>query len=303
MRWLLAILFLLLLGGGTAQAQSCNVTSTDVDFGSVQLLTGASVDVTGTLTIVCSNIGFQTAVACPNIDTGTGGTSGTSRLLTGPSGSTLLFNLYSDAARTNRWGSRSVAGLGSVIEVPIQGNGSASATFTRTIYGRLFSPQATASTGSYSSSFNSQGVRFDYDDAAGCSGERPFPNRTYSFTVKAQLNPYCEVAVQNLEFGNRGLLTAAVDASTTMSVNCTKDTAYSVSLSGGVSGNTAARTMVRLGRSIGYQLYQWAAVRPGPARGRTGRAPAQPGRTRSTAGFRLRRHRPPEPTPTPSWRP
>jgi spore coat protein U-like protein len=264
---LLAGVLLLLFGPEEAQAQSCSASVTAVDFGTPQLLTGTSVDVTGTATIACSNIGNNDMRVCVSFEAGSGGTSGTSRTLSGPSGATILYNLYSDAARTQRWGSRTNTSLGSPASIYITENGSP--TVSRTVYGRLVSPQATAPPGTYTSTVSTT-FRF-VDDEDSCNGSTEMVDRNPSFVVRAELQPYCVLGVQNLDFGREGVIDQPIDVTTNLSVTCTKTTSYTVSLSAGGSGDEAARRMASAGRYVTYQIYKDSArLQPWTATGAGG---------------------------------
>jgi spore coat protein U-like protein len=247
-----ASVLLLLFGPEEAQAQSCSASVTTVDFGTPQLLTGASVDVTGTATISCSNIGNNDMRVCASFEAGSGGTSGTSRTLAGPSGATILYNVYSDAARTQRWGSRTNSSLGSPASIYITENGSP--TVSATVYGRLVSPQPTAPPGTYTSTVSTT-FRF-VDDEASCGGSTEMIDRNPSFVVRAELQPYCVLGVQNLDFGREGVIDKPIDVASSLSVTCTKTTSYTVSLSAGGSGDETARRMARAGRYVSYQIYK-----------------------------------------------
>jgi spore coat protein U-like protein len=86
---------------------------------------------------------------------------------------------------------------------------------------------------------------------------------TQSFTVQITLVAQCifSTATANLDFGTNGVLAADVDASTTMNVQCTNTTPYTIALDAGVgSGATvAARKMTNGAATVTYSLYKDAA--------------------------------------------
>ncbi len=86
---------------------------------------------------------------------------------------------------------------------------------------------------------------------------------TTTFQVQITLVASCAITANNLNFGSGiGLLTSAVNGSTTLSVTCSNSTPYTVGLDGGnVSGSTVA-TRLMAGTTAGntsttlqFQLY------------------------------------------------
>lgn len=86
---------------------------------------------------------------------------------------------------------------------------------------------------------------------------------TTTFQVQITLVASCAITANNLNFGSGvGLLTGAVNGSTTLSVTCSNSTPYTVGLDGGtVSGSTVANRLMA-GTSAGntattlqFQLY------------------------------------------------
>lgn len=80
-----------------------------------------------------------------------------------------------------------------------------------------------------------------------------------TFTVSANVLATCEVAANDLTFGNYNPITAAhLDAATTVSVTCTNGTSYNVALSlgDGSGASTASRYMTQGANSLAYTLYR-----------------------------------------------
>jgi len=85
---------------------------------------------------------------------------------------------------------------------------------------------------------------------------------TGNFQVQATVLSACTVSGSLLNFGN-GIdplaATLPLDASSTLTVQCTNTTPYSVSLSAGAhaggAGNFASRAMQNGAHTLGYQLY------------------------------------------------
>lgn len=79
--------------------------------------------------------------------------------------------------------------------------------------------------------------------------------QTSNFTVTATVNANCTILTNNLDFGN--YLGAQIDASTTMTINCTNGTPYTVALNIGTgSGATYASRVLTSGAStMNYNLF------------------------------------------------
>jgi spore coat protein U-like protein len=81
---------------------------------------------------------------------------------------------------------------------------------------------------------------------------------TSNLQVQLTILPSCTVSSANpMDFGSVGTLTGAINASTSILVNCTQGTQYWVSADGGGAQSINARLMTGgMGGSVGYQLYQ-----------------------------------------------
>src|SRR5262245_24435401 len=75
-----------------AHAQTCTVSMTSVAFGNVDVLAGAAVDTTATLTVSCAGGAAGGQRVCVSIGAGSAGDA-TSRILNGPGGSTARYEL------------------------------------------------------------------------------------------------------------------------------------------------------------------------------------------------------------------
>ena len=80
---------------------------------------------------------------------------------------------------------------------------------------------------------------------------------TTSFQVTATVDPQCILSAIDLAFGAVDPLGGNVDRTTTLTVRCTKNTAYTVGINAGtVSGSTIAnRLMANGANTMQYQLY------------------------------------------------
>jgi spore coat protein U-like protein len=247
-------------------AQTCSFSMTDMNFGFVNLASGAAVDTTATLNVTCTNplaLGLSVRI-CPNINAGSGGQSGGIRRML--QGSNILnYQLYQNAGRTTPWGSTTQTALGSPPPIdlllpilpPLLGSTS------RTVYGRILAGQASAARGIYLSSFAGAQTSFTYTTytllAPNCSDVTQNPTLV-PFNVTAAVEPACLVSAQSINFGNHGVLNSAVDANGAITLTCTANLAYSIALNGGLSNSPpAARQMVLGSSSVIYGLYRDAA--------------------------------------------
>ena len=117
---------------------NCTVSTSALDFGNVNTLSGADVDGTGGVTVTCTNGTDWSAAA--DAGSGTGATLLSRRMTF--SGNLLTYSLFTDAARTTVWGD----GTGTTATVDDTGTGVAQ---NFTVYGRVGSGQTTAPAGGY----------------------------------------------------------------------------------------------------------------------------------------------------------
>jgi spore coat protein U-like protein len=103
--WLLFVAMVML--AVEANAQTCSVTAASGNYGSVDILSGSSVDTTSSFTVTCSGclspLGC-TYNACIQFDQGSPNSNSSIRYM-GSGSNTIQHELYSDAARTQVWGS------------------------------------------------------------------------------------------------------------------------------------------------------------------------------------------------------
>jgi len=248
-----------------ASAQSCNFTISGLSFGSINLTAKTAFTSTATYSANCTGTPNTIVRTCPNIDVGSGGsTTGSPRFLL--NGATQLnFNLYQDAAFASVWGSNLWGFAGSyaapTIDVALNGSGSGSAS--QTIYGQIWAGQPTLPAGLYSSSFagSQTSVAYAYSTVGTCATIGTSHSTTAPFTVTATNTTNCSVSASTLNFGSTGILRAALDAASSITVTCTSAAPYTVALDGGLSGATdpTQRKMTQAGQSVTYGLYQDAS--------------------------------------------
>jgi spore coat protein U-like protein len=257
---LLLIGLTLALMGMPAQAQTCNVSVSNLTFGNVDVLSGSAVDTSASVGISCSGLLLTSVRLCLALNAGSGGANSSGRFMLNGSNS-LSYQLYQDSARTTIWGSTTwgLPGNPQQIDLPLGLGGSASTTTT--IYGRVFGAQSTAPAGSYSSSFSGSQLSFSYATLAlfNCNSILLLPPQfaVASFTVSASVVSNCLVNAQSIDFGSQGSLSIAVDANGQVTATCTPQTNYTISLNNGNTGSTpTSRKMSKGSATITYGLYQ-----------------------------------------------
>ena len=226
----LLVLILLACGARTAVAASCTVASTNISFGN---FTGTAIRITGTVTVKCpAGTAYQVG-----LDAGTGsGATVTNRLMTGPGGATLGYQLFSDAGYTSNWGNTSgtgwVTGTGSGVNQQI------------TVYAQLPTNEY-APTGNYTDATVNVSVT-----ATGLT------TASSHFNVKATIRAACNVSVTALNFG--AYAKVLINATSTIAVTCTNTTPYNVGLNAGTAGGATVTTRSMTGpggTSLGYKLF------------------------------------------------
>lgn len=123
---------------------------------------------------------------------------------------------------------------------------------------------------------------------AGCglAGPANAATATANFDVTLTVQADCSIAANPLNFGTKGILSANVDAQTTVSVTCSNTTPYQVGLNAGLgTGATVANRLMTGGKTsatVAYQLYQdtarstvWGNTQATDTVGGTGNGTAQ----------------------------
>lgn len=275
---LLAILALAVLcRSEAAHALACSATIDNIDFGIVDTLAAPQVDppASATVTVNCTGaivvLGAPVppnVYVCANIGTGNGGTGNSPRIMAGTPAGSLGYQLYTDAARVNVWGTNYGTAFGNVptIMVPLAGDGTGRGTMQ--LYARIPSVSNPVAAASYLSTFTSAHTRFDYGQIlasllGSCSllGLPLTAQTNPTFTVSATINKNCLVNSDNIGFGSTGILSTARTANGRIGVRCTPQTTYTVSLGNGLTGTgPEARKMTKSSEAITYGLYRNMAL-------------------------------------------
>ncbi len=248
----------LLFSGTVVRAQTCTVQISDMNFGAaVDTLSGAATDTTAALTYNCSGGDpADRVLICVHLEDGSVPGSGGSRRMAG-GGSYLNYQIYQSADRTVVWGSASSSTSPPPIAAIIGGDGTASGQMT--LYGRLFGGQSTAEAAAYVSTFSggNADARYRVTDDNDCTSMAGMPTAAVSFAVEAVVAKDCIVATQAVNFGAHGSLQHNVDATGSVSVQCTPATDYTIKLNGGnADGASTARQMSKGSETVAYDLYR-----------------------------------------------
>jgi spore coat protein U-like protein len=244
-----------MLAAAHAHAQTCTVSMTNVAFGPVNAIAGGAVDTTATITVSCSG-GSGSQRVCVNIGCGSA-CDATSRQMTGPSNSTARFELYSDSSRTIPWGSWQSGYDSAGVQTTVPNNGSTN----ETVYARFLGSQSTAAAGDYAATFAADPFITYINSSGAMSCPTGALTASGSALVTATVSSNCTIASTNISFGNQGILDGNKDAQGTLSIQCTTNLPYAVSLDGGLSGatNPTQRKMTLGGSNVTYGLYQDAS--------------------------------------------
>jgi spore coat protein U-like protein len=82
--------------------------------------------------------------------------------------------------------------------------------------------------------------------------------QTTTFTVSVTITASCTISASNLAFGSQGVLAANVDQTSTITVQCTNTTPYTVGLDNGLNFSGGTRRMKDTGAGttfVNYALY------------------------------------------------
>ncbi|HMN43321.1 MAG TPA: spore coat protein U domain-containing protein [Povalibacter sp.] len=262
--WLWIVL-LWLAAHGAAYAQYCSVSSSgNMNFGTINPPDAAYTSVIGHFNISCGGTTPYIRV-CISLGSPTSGTWDP-RYMSGPSGARMAYNIYSDYTFSTIWGSEvSPVAEPVAVDIPLQdgGGGWGNGHGTVTYYARVPN-QGGLPIGDYQD--NMQGVnivRFaGYTNyAPECSDTMQAAGHV-NFTVMAKVASSCVVTATTLDFGTTGnLATTAVNATSTIRLDCPPGVSYNLALDAGRgSGATVAQrrmTHVQDGtKSLTYRLYR-----------------------------------------------
>ena len=243
-----------------ASAQSCSAVASAISFGSVSPISHAAVSATGSVSVTCTWPAITlvpNAQVCLNL----GGTS--PRSMTNGTNQ-LQYDLYQDAAHSLTWGSitSGTTPISLTLVKPALGT---SVTQVVTIYGQIAANQPTVPTVGNASTIYTQGFSgsqtsinagFYLLGAPTCASLTASAG-AFPFNVTATVVNNCNISATNLNFAATGVLSSALNATASITAQCTNGDAYRIALNGGTNGTVAARQMTRTGGrgTVNYQLY------------------------------------------------
>jgi spore coat protein U-like protein len=220
----------------------------------IDVLSGAAVDTTSTLTVTCSggSGGAGGQRICINIGAGSA-SDATSRQLTGPGGNKARFDLYQDSARTVLWGSWATGFDTAGVKLEVARN----TTTPVTVFGRFFGSQQTAVAGSYTSTFTANPfITYDDKDKAATNCPTGSLSASTSTSATATIISNCNISTTALNFGSTGLLSSNVDATGSINVQCSNTLPYSLGLNNGSNASGSQRRMKQgTTNFVNYDLY------------------------------------------------
>lgn len=245
-----------LLCASTALAQSCSVTPASGNYGAVDILSGSAVNTSSTFTVTC-NGALITVGICIQFDQGSPNSNTSIRYMT--NGTSLVqHELYSDSNRTVVWGSwghgataYGAGGVSTTMTLPPLG-GTVSQNFT--VYGQFKAGQSTAPPGTYTWSTTSPEINYGILPISCTLPLGLFNASAGSSPWTATIGANCAVSTTAVNFGSASLLTANIDATGTVSAQCTNSTPFSIGLDTGANASSGQRRM-RLGATSNYVSY------------------------------------------------
>jgi spore coat protein U-like protein len=242
-------------------ALNCSITAISGGYGAVNILSGAVNDSTAAFSVTCTGGGANAVIRlCVEIGLGSTAAGPSGERVLRSSGDFLDHEFYTSAARTviwGSWGSVVTAYKSSGLQQDLTLNGSGSGTANLTAFSRVLANQQTKTPGSYTwAGGSSPAVQYAVKGANSCpTGAKSAVSSGSSYT--ATINANCLVSATNLNFGSTSSLASNVDATSTVTVQCTNSTAYTVALNAGTgTGATiTVRKMTSGAHTINYSLY------------------------------------------------
>lgn len=247
-----------------AQALSCSFSMPDINFGEIDLTANTTFSTSVTFGVLCSGAPNQRVRVCPHFNAGTGGVASGGNPRSMLSGANALtYNIYRNAAFTNVWGSLFWGQPPPPPTINLRLSAAGTATTTFVVRARVNAGQTTLPAGNYQSSFagGNTVISYNYRQEGTCAAIDLDNATEVPFDVRALYRGTCTVAATTLDFGTRGVIDAAIDAQSTVTVTCTNGAAYSVGLDGGTSAavDPTQRGMALGGNTVRYGLYRDAA--------------------------------------------
>ncbi|EKS68482.1 MULTISPECIES: spore coat U domain-containing protein [Caballeronia] len=247
-------MFALLALPKASRAQMCSFSVGYTDFGEYDTTYSEPTEVVGAVIMYCTGYTTPMVRMCLNIST----TS--PRVLTGPNGATLDYNLYVDPDHVSVWGSiLNPSTTPYIIDLPVHPSGKVWAQ--EPFYGRI-PPNQQVGLGTYTQTFTAADTYFVY---VGYSGTPPScstataPYKSAAFNVSVNVANNCNISATPMAFGTQSSFQEPLEATSRITATCTSGASYNIALNGGTSdgGAITGRKLTRVGgtETIDYQLY------------------------------------------------
>ena len=249
----------LVLLSANSSAQTCSLGTPTLAFAAFSPISGAALSATGTVPVSCT---WPILGGNPNVKLCLALNASQPLMLTN-AGNAINFGLFTDPGFSNTWGSTTSSVIALTMARPLLGG-----TLTQNVnfYGKIAAAQTTVPTSGsgntvYTRAFASADVSLQYasyaalSPAPACgSAMTAVPGTPFNANVTVINN--CTIAAANITFATQSALTNPVTSTGQLTIQCTKNDAYRVSLSGGLLGTVTSRNMTGLtGSSVSYQLY------------------------------------------------
>jgi spore coat protein U-like protein len=242
-------------------AATCTVTSSSINFGSVNVFPTAGNTGTGAVAYTCTNyniIGAASFTLCATLGTPSSpGTTAQPAMLAATGSTSVNFNLYTNAPNGTVWTSTTY--ISAAVTIP-SGFGAA-ITGSMPFYGAIPGSQSSAAN-SYAASFTN--TTLDFVTGTTCGFVLGDTGGTFTLPVSAVVSRTCTVSAGvNLNFGSVASDATSITGSTGISVTCPSSTPYYVGLSPSNVSLTGAGVMSGTGTDkVPYQLRSSSGTGP-----------------------------------------
>ncbi|PTE00398.1 Csu type fimbrial protein [Pandoraea apista] len=249
----------LTLLSAAAQAQTCSLGTPMLAFPAFSPISGAALTATGTIPVSCT---WPLLGGNPNVKACLA-LNASQPLSLSNAGNAITFGLFTDSAFSNTWGTAPSSAIAITMTRPLLGG-----TLTQNVnfYGRIAAAQTTVPTSGssntvYTRVFTSGEMSLQYasygllSPAPACgSAMTAAPGTPFNAGVTVINN--CTIAAANITFATQSALTRPVAGAGQLTVQCTNNDAFRVSLSAGLLGTVTSRSMTGpTGSRVSYQLY------------------------------------------------
>lgn len=279
-RLALPALLLLLAAAPAARADLCSASLSNLNFGNVSPITGSDIYASASGNVSCSwsllnptppfLLLLPKVTVCVNIGLGSNSSATTPRTL-GNGANRLQYNLYRDATYSAAaiFGGPATPATPNPLTVGgtspnLITGGTINIPFT--VYGKIPAgaalaavPTSSDSDTVYTSSFAGNAtINYAFYNlvAPACTAGS---SASFTFQVNATVINDCTISAAPVNFGSNGVLNGTVRATGSLSVRCTNNNAYRITLNGGsVASDVTARKMKPASGSgrIAYRLSQ-----------------------------------------------